>query len=473
MVIVRRTYPELTANHIKPLKKMLKCGTPNAVAKYNDKDKEFTFLNGSTITCKYCATDKDIDTFQGLECDILMFDEATLLSEEQLKDIGAIVRGVNEFPHRTYYTCNPNGQGLQYIKRIFIDREFNDGEDPEDYSFIQSLVTDNVALMKKDPNYVKQLESLPPKLKEAWLYGRWDVFEGAYFETFRTTPDKVKCEEAGISVEDAYREGRWTNVIEPFEIPSHWKIYRSYDWGYGKPFSFCWWAMDEDGVLYQILEWYGCTKTPNEGVRMTNAEQFKHCQEIEANHRWLKGKRIEGVADPSIWDGSHDTDGISCAETAESYGIFFEKGNNERIAGWMQVRERLKFDENGKAMLYFFDTCKASVRCFPLMMHDEKRVEDLDTTLEDHACLVGNTLVLTEGGYKPISELVGTEGYVCSSDGKLHKYNHCRLTKNDAEIYEVALEDGTTFRGTIDHPILTTEGWVKIGDLLGKDVICR
>lgn len=384
VTIVRRTYPELIENHIKPLKKTLMCGTPNAVAKYNDSRKEFTFINGSTIICKYCSCDRDLDGFQGLQTDVLMFDEATLLSEWQLQAIGATVRGVNNFPHRTYYTCNPNGQSLQYIKRLFIDREFKEGEHPEDYSFIQSLVTDNKVLLASNPEYLKQLESLPDKIREAWLYGKWDVFEGAFFESFRTKPDRVKCEEAGISVEDAYREGRWTNVIEPFEIPSHWKILRCYDWGYGKPFSFCWIAIDEEGVMYQILEWYGCTKNANEGVRMTNAEQFRHVQEIEANHRWLKGKRISGVADPSIWDGSHDTDGISCAEVAEKFHIFFEKGNNERIAGWMQFRERIKFDENGKAMFYVFDTCKNSIRTIPLMMHDEKRVEDLDTTLEDH-----------------------------------------------------------------------------------------
>ena len=45
----------------------------------------------------------------------------------------------------------------------------------------------------------------------------------------------------------------------------------------------------------------------------------------------------------------------------------------------------MKFDENGKAMIYFFNTCKAIIRTMPLMMFDEHKVEDLDTDLEDHA----------------------------------------------------------------------------------------
>lgn len=116
---------------------------------------------------------------------------------------------------------------------------------------------------------------------------------------------------------------------------------------------------------------------------MSNKQQFDRIQEIEREHPWLKGKRIQGVADPSIWDGSH---GISAAEEAEKHSLWFEPGINDRIPGWMQVRERLKFDENGYAMMYFFNTCKAIIRCMPLMMYDEHKVEDLDTSLEDH-CL--------------------------------------------------------------------------------------
>ena len=383
VMIVRKTYPELIANHVKPLKGILMVGTPKAAAYYNESQKEMRFPNGSQILFRYCDTDKDLDRYQGTEVDVLFIDEATQFSEYQLKVLVACVRGVNSFPKRIYYTCNPSGQGMGYIKRLFIDRKFKAGEDPEDYSFIQSLVTDNKALLKAQPDYLKQLEALPPKLKEAWLNGRWDVFEGMYFEEFRDTPDPQACYDAGISIEDAQLEHRWTHVIEPFEIPAGWKIYRSYDWGYGKPFSVGWWAVDYDGCAYRILELYGCTQTPNEGVHWSNKQQMDKIQEIEREHRWLKGKTIQGVADPSIWDGSH---GISCAEEADKHGIWFEKGINDRIAGWMQVHERLKFDEDGKAMMYFFSNCKAIIRCMPLMMYDKYKVEDLDTTLEDH-CL--------------------------------------------------------------------------------------
>lgn len=366
---------------------MLKVGTKAAIARYNKTEKLMTFLNGSTIKFDYCNNDGDIDHYQGQEYDVIFVDEATQWKEEWLKKLNACLRGVNKFPKHIYYTCNPGGISHGYIKRLFIDRNYIDGENPDDYEFIQSSVYDNKVLLVTNPDYVKQLEALPPQLKEAWLYGNWQIFEGAYFGEFRERPDAEKIAEAGLTAEEALTQRRWTHVIKPFDIPPDWKIYRGYDWGFGKPFACCWFAQSPQGtspmsdVLYMILELYGCTGTPNEGVKWTNKEQFDKIAEIEREHPWLRGKKIQGFADPSIWDGSH---GISAAEEAEKHQLWFEPGVNDRIPGWMQVRERMKFDKNGYAKLYFFDNCKAIIRTMPLMMFDEHKVEDLDTSLEDH-----------------------------------------------------------------------------------------
>lgn len=381
LLIVRRTYAELINNHINPLREEL-----NGIARYNKTEKIFVFSNGSTIKFGYCNNDKDLDQYQGAEYDVIFLDEATQLQEMWIKKITACVRGVNDFPKRIYYTCNPGGASHGYFKRLFIDKHYEDGENPEDYTFIQSLVTDNKALMEAQPDYIKQLEALPPKLREAWLYGRWDIFEGQFFEDFRTTPDVQKCHDAGITPEDAVKQHRWTHVIEPFDLNKGscrgWNIMRSYDFGYNKPFSLGYWAVDYDGVLYRILEMYGCTQTPNEGVKWSPDEQFRRMVELENTHPWLKGRKIiDSVADPAIWDSSR---GESIADTAAKYGIYFTQGDNQRIPGWMQVHYRLQFDRNGYARMYVFDTCKAFIRTMPLMMYSETHPEDLDTKLEDH-----------------------------------------------------------------------------------------
>ena len=218
--------------------------------------------------------------------------------------------------------------------------------------------------------------------------GEWDVLEGQFFEDFRTFPDMEAAREAGcdLSEEELIRQRRWTHVIAPIDLSkgtaTGWRIYRSYDFGYGKPFSCAWWAVDYDDVAYRILELYGCTDTPNEGLKWTPAQQFAKIAEIEREHPWLKGKSIQGVADPAIWDASR---GESVAETAVKYGIYFTPGDNNRVNGWMQMHYRMQFDENGYARLYVFSNCKAFIRTIPLMMYDKYRNEDLDTNLEDHA----------------------------------------------------------------------------------------
>lgn len=363
IMIVRRTYPELRQNHIIPLKDLAgKC------AQFRESTKDMSFENGSVISFRYCRNVSDLDKFQGTECDVLFIDEATQFTEEMYDRMRACVRGVNPFPKRIYLTCNPGGRGHGWVKRLFIDKAHNTGEDPRDYFFIRSLVTDNRALMESDPDYIKKLEALPQKLKRAWLEGDWNIFEGQFFEEFTDDPAH-------------YRDRRFTHVIDPFEVPDDWVIYRSFDFGYSKPFSCDWWAIDYEGRAYLILQLYGCTKTPNEGVKWDPDRIFSEIHKAETQHRWLKGRHIFGVADPSIWDASR---GSAIIEAADRNFVHFTPGDNKRLPGWMQCHYRLSFDSGGYPMVYFFNTCKDAVRTLPLLTYSERIPEDLDTDGEDH-----------------------------------------------------------------------------------------
>lgn len=364
-LLLRRTMPELRNNHIIPLRSEL-----YGYARYNQDERTFLFPNGSRFVMGYCDNEGDLNQYQGQEFDFIIFEEATNFPEEWIIFISTTLRTTRtDFEPRIYYTMNPGGVGHEYLKRIFVDRDYKDGENAGDYVFIPATVYDNTVLMSANPQYIDRLKALPEHKRRAHLYGEWDVYEGQVFEEFR-------------NLREHYEDRLFSHVIAPFEIPKEWRIYRSFDFGYSKPFSCGWWAVDYDGRLYRILELYGCVKDEADvGVKWAPEDIFREIKRIETEHRWLKGKRIQGVADPAIWDASH---GVSIAETAEKCGVYFEPGDHKRLPGWMQVHYRLQFDKNGVPMMYVFSNCRAFIRTMPLLMYDEHRPEDIDTRQEDH-----------------------------------------------------------------------------------------
>lgn len=393
--ILRRTLKDVEKNHLKQLQLLI-----GDFAKYNDNKKTFYFRNGATITLTYCDNDRDSEHVQGIEYDVIFFEEATQLQPNWIMDIAASTRGVNNFPHRCYYTCNPGGPGHAYIKRLFVDRIFQGKENPDDYEFIQAKVTDNTVLMKYSPEYVNFLENLPPKRRAAWLEGSWDIYEGQYFNEFVNDPEH-------------WDDGRFTHVINPLpSIPRHWTIYRGLDWGSYRPFSVGWYGIDENGIMYRFKELYGVQKSgheslPNEGVQWPPEQLFRKIREIEQYDPDLAGRNIIGIADPAIFKSQT---GYSIADTAFECGLNFMPGDNTRIAGWMQCRYRLQFNDYGIPRFYVFNTCKEFLRCLPTWMHDERDVEDMDTDGEDHIAdewryvCMGNVIkpILPEPEYRPM-----------------------------------------------------------------------
>lgn len=365
LLLLRRTMPELRKNHILPLMQEL-----GGYAVYKTSEKAFIFPNGSRLELGYCDNDQDTLRYQGAEFDVIGFEEATNFKPDWITFISTALRTTrDDFKPRVYYTCNPGGVGHGYIKRLFIDRRFEEGECPDDYIFIPAKVYDNHVLMNANPEYIGMLKALPPAKRKAHLEGDWNVYEGQVFEEFRDDPDH-------------YTDRQGSHVIDPFVPPLHWRIYRSFDFGYSKPFSCGWWAVDSDGRLYRILELYGCVgNNPDTGVKWPPDKIFENIRRIENEHEYLSGREIYGVADPAIWEKSG---GVSIAETGEKYGVYFDKGDHKRIPGWMQLHYRLQFDENGIPMMYIFKNCRSFIRTLPCLIYDKTIPEDIDTTCEDH-----------------------------------------------------------------------------------------
>ncbi len=372
-IILRNSFPELNRSIILTALSLF----PKEIYTYSSVNHKMTFVNGSFIEFGYIANDSDVTNYQSAEYDIIRFDELTHFTEYQYKYMRSRLRGVNKFPKQIKSSTNPGSKGHSWVKTMFINpgipgKPFRKGDTT--FLFIPARVEENKFLMENDPSYIKRLESLPLSEKKALLYGDWDIFEGQFFSEFKNNIEH-------------YEDRIDTHVIAPFTPPPEWTIMRSFDFGYARPFSVAWWAIDFDGRLYRILELYGCARDeggfyiPNRGVKWTPEKIFSKVSELEKSHAWLKGKEISGVADPSIWDKSR---GTSVYETAESFGIYFDKGDNNRIPGWMQVHYRLNFDENKIPMMYVFSNCEGFIKTFPSLVFSKTHPEDLDTEGEDH-----------------------------------------------------------------------------------------
>ncbi len=423
-LILRKTYPQLT-ELIEKSQRYYPKAFPKA--RYNESKHTWNFPSGAKIVFGSMQHARDKINYQGKAYDFVAFDELTHFTYEEY--IYLLGRNRPNGPGTRCYmraTANPGGVGHGWVKDRFITAmkpmetvwgkvnvEHPDGKIVTEYRsriFVPSSVFDNKVLLANDPGYLTRLASLPEAEKRALLYGDWDSYSGQFFTEWRNDPEH-------------YKDRRYTHVIDPFKPPMHWPVYRSYDFGMNKPFSVGWWAIDDDGVLYRIARLYGCTGEPNVGVRWNIDQQFSKIAEMEREHPYLKGRRIYGVADPAIWQ---ESGGISIAETAETkYHLYFEKGDNSRIAGWMQVHNRLQFDKNGYPRLYVFNTCKDFIRTFPTLVYSSTHVEDVDTECEDHIADETRYMCMTH----PVKSIVDNELTYMIADDPLNQFNNGKVRR--------------------------------------------
>lgn len=383
-IIFRKTYPQLS-ELIDRSRAIYGPAFPRA--RYNQTEHCWTFPGGAKIYFGSMQYTKDRINYQGKRYDFIAFDELTHFTWDEYSYMFS--RNRPSGPGTRVYmraSTNPGGIGHGWVKDRFITAAppltpVEDNYEVPDPSgrliklrrrriFVPSTVFDNQELLRNDPNYLANLAMLPEAERNALLYGSWDSFDGQVFREWRNDPRH-------------YDDQRWTHVIDPFPIPKHWRIYRGFDFGYAKPFSVGWFAVDEDGRIYHIKEYYGCTGTPNTGIKLNPVEIAAGIRQMEAEDPVLKGKQIVGIADPSIFDESRGESVARMMQRSPNF-IYWQGGDNTRLAGKMQFHYRLAFDSEGLPMFQVFNTCKHFIRTIPTLVYDESKVEDINTDQEDH-----------------------------------------------------------------------------------------
>jgi hypothetical protein len=324
---------------------------------------EFRFPTGAIIRTGHLMDKQAYQKYQGHEYQKMGIEEATLIHDEEdyLKLISSCRSTVGLSP-QVFLTCNPGGPGHSWFKRRFVDNDrektYYDPVTNRTRIFIPSKIHDNPTLMQEDPGYFEMLKGLPDELRRAWLDGDWDVYYGQYFSQWRYD----------------------VHVCEPFHIPSNWYRYRGIDYGYKAPFAVTWFAVDPKKNVYLYREYY-----------VSEMELTGHIDAI--NHLSKDETYRATMGDPSMWirnpQNTNRSDGVAgshmaIADILRKGGINTIKANNDRLSGWNLLREYLKWDDEKPPRLHIFKNCNKFIETIPMLVHDIRRPEDLDTKGPDH-----------------------------------------------------------------------------------------
>lgn len=373
-LIIRRTFPQLQEI-------IDRCHAlyPSLGGVYRATEKRWYFPAGSIIDLGHMQHENDKYNYQGKEYHRIGVDELTQFTETQYTYLFSRLRTTDpEINPQIISTTNPGGIGHYWVKERLVTitepmRTYVDPKTGLTRCFVPATIEDNPTLFDNDPAYLARLESLPEIEKQRLRYGIWDAFEG---QVFTELSQRI-------------------HGCEPFDIPPEWERFCVFDWGFSKPFSVQWYALDYDGVLYLYREWYGCKEDMQDvGLKMPAYLVAQGILDIE------KGEKIKmRIADPSIWhprppNRKSEARGVTIHEDFTGQGVYFMKADNDRVHGKQQVHKRFRIEsdidqETGEVksehpMFVAFNSCKHFWRTMMTLREDPKNPEDVDTDQEDH-----------------------------------------------------------------------------------------
>jgi phage terminase large subunit len=352
--LFRKHYPELEANHIDPLLTQ----HPFLVPYYKLARRVLEIPVGgvtSKVRFCHCGTQIDARKYQGSEFQLLIIDEAGEWTGDLITRLRASNRSSNpNIPVKMLLTGNPGGDGHAYLKRLFVDRDFQHPEKAEDYFFVPAFLSDNAALNEADPDYRSRLEQEPNEaLRKAWLEGDWNLFEGRFFREFN---DEIHiCDD-----------------LDPFTDLKEWRKFTAMDWGFYHPAAVLWFAQNLDSGEVVVYREY---LTREESPQSVKKKIYSYPD--SAVCRWHIGP-------VDMWNRSRD--GGPSVEEQFRLGEpkhFLVKANNDRRQGWAQIRAYLAYHrdeaENYQVgpKLKICRSCRLTIDGIKRLRHHKSKPEEV------------------------------------------------------------------------------------------------
>ena len=377
-LLLRRTYPELESSLLTYFRRDL---ARHEYRSYNEAKHVVTWHNGSTTRFGYCRNENDVYQYQGAEFLFIGIDELTHFTLKQWQFLTSRNRCPVEFytdgPNegKKVVPCmagatNPGNIGHAWVKALWVDRVAPAGfERPElydagDYEFVRARIEDN-PIYANDVNYKKTLAALPDRLRRAFLEGDWSVLDGQYF--------------------DLFERGRHTARAEALRLEEWAPRWISIDWGFRHPSAVYWHGAcaDASAVISNQLS----VISQKESRRDDNARRIVTYREFVQNElspRMLGQAIAERTGRERIREIYLSPDAFarrtSEASIAEQLGDVLEQNGlprpvpatDDRIGGWQLMYQLLERDA-----WMIAENCPRLIECLPLLVRDDRRVEDV------------------------------------------------------------------------------------------------
>lgn len=362
------------------------------------------------------------DKIQGLTAAGMYFDEVALMPESFVNQACSrcSVEGA-----KYWFNCNPEYPS-HWFKENWLDKA-----EQKHLLHLHFLMDDNLTLSEaKKEQYKRNFSGV---FYERYILGLWTLAEGIIYPMFKN----AVCD-------------------TPAGDPSEWGL--SIDYGTYNAFAALLWGK-YNGVWHCMREYYYSGRT--EGTPKTDEEYAQDMDRFTADIP----APLDVVIDPSAASfittlrGSEPTTAQNVS-TTRRYKYRVLPAINDVLNGIRDTQTAM-----ARGLIKFSPECKNTAKEMAGYRWDDKQ-DDVPIKENDHACVTGDTMLMTDKGSMRIADMVGTEGLVLSYNIKTGQpeykpYRYCTMTKKQARIVKITTEDGRVIRCTADHPILTERGYVK------------
>lgn len=389
MTLIRKKVDDILSNHLegdRGYRRMLYPLTNAGVVDITEK--RIRFPRDNVLNFKHCQDERQFDSAQGNENQLLFVDEAPQIKERLIRAFRGWVRMTPEHRMRqpkfwqgklpwALFTGNPIGESVGYFRREYVKVEGCAPFDIRDLGgfrrqYVPSRVEDNPAV-DQEAHSARLSEMGDEQLALALDTGDWDALVGDFIRQWDDERHRVP----------------------DFTPPTHWLKFRSFDWGGDEPFAVYWWCVSDGedfidfehgqrrwfprGALIAYREWYGCNPDkPAKGIDMQNELIAKAI--VARTHETTNGITVTDNL-PFQTRG-----GEIMADVFARNGCPLTQGNTDRVTGWKQLKDLLSGRDQWP-LLYFTRSCKYAADYIPaLPRHPSKKEDAAEDGEATHCC---------------------------------------------------------------------------------------